>query len=274
MNNIVTIIKKPFVFLHKDFINESSYKFAFVTQFLGMFLSILSLYFLSKLVGDSAMPHLKHYGGDYLSFLLIGLALISYVQVSLQSFSTCIRNAQTLGTLEAMLVTQTSTPTIILSSSLYSFLISSLRIVVYLLIGSLLFGLDLHDVNYTGAIIILFLTVLFSSSIGILSASFIMVFKKGDPLNWIFSSMSWLLSGVYYPVSILPDWLQNFSYFIPVTHSLEGMRLALLQGYSFEKLWPSIIPLVIFSSVMIPTSLWIFNRAVKTAKINGSLTQY
>jgi len=274
MNNIATHIKKPFVFLHKDFINESSYKFAFVTQFLGMFLSILSLYFLSKLVGDSALPHLTQYGGDYLSFLLIGLALISYVQVSLQSFSACIRSAQTLGTLEAMLVTQPSTPTIIFSSSLYSFVISSLRIVVYLLVGSLVFGLNLHDVNYTGAVVILILTVLFSSSIGILSASFIMVFKKGDPLNWIFSSISWLLSGVYYPVSILPDWLQKFSYYIPVTHSLEGMRLALLQGYSSEKLLPSIIPLVIFSSVMIPASLWVFSRAVKKAKINGSLTQY
>jgi ABC-2 type transport system permease protein len=274
MNSISLYLKKPFVFLHKDFINESSYKFAFVTQFLGMFLSILSLYFLSKLVGDSALPHLKHYGGDYLSFLLIGLALISYVQVSLRSFSTCIRSAQTLGTLEAMLVTQTSIPTIILSSSLYSFVISSLRIVAYLLLGILFFGLDIHDVNYSGAILILILTIFCSSSIGILSASFIMVFKKGDPLNWIFSSLSWLLSGVYYPVTILPEWLQSFSYYIPITHSLEGMRLALLQGYSFEKLLPSIIPLIIFSAVMIPISLWVFKYAVKVAKVNGSLTQY
>ncbi|MBW1892801.1 MAG: ABC transporter permease [Deltaproteobacteria bacterium] len=274
MNNIFPYLKKPFVFLYKDFINESSYKFAFITQFLGMFLSILSLYFLSKLVGDSASPHLKQYGGNYLSFLLIGLALISYVQVSLRSFSTCIRSAQTLGTLEAMLVTQTTIPTIIISSSLYSFVITSLRIVAYLLLGALAFDLDINDANYLGAMLILTLTVFSCSSIGILSASFIMVFKKGDPLNWIFSGLSWLLSGVYYPVSILPDWLQSLSYFLPVTHSLEGMRLALLQGYSLEDLLPSIIPLIVFSAVMIPFSLWIFKYAVKIAKINGSLTQY
>jgi ABC-2 type transport system permease protein len=87
-------------------INESTYKFAFVTQFLGIILSVLSLFFLSKLLGNAALPYIKPYGGDYFSFLLIGLALVAYTQVSLSSFRNCIRNAQTLGTLEAMLVTQ------------------------------------------------------------------------------------------------------------------------------------------------------------------------
>ena len=124
MSDIILSLKKPFVFLYKDIINESTYKFAFITQFLSIILSVLSLFFLSKLVGNAALPYMKPYGGDYLSFLLIGLALVGYVQVSLRSFSNSIRNAQTLGTLEAMLVTQTGIPTIIFSSSLYSFAIT------------------------------------------------------------------------------------------------------------------------------------------------------
>jgi len=274
MPDITHSLKKPFAFLYKDLINESSYKFAFVTQFLGIIFSVLSLYFLSKLVGSAALPHIKPYGGDYLSFLLIGLALVGYVQVSLQSFSNCIRRAQTLGTLEAMLVTQTGIPTIILSSSLYSFALTSLRIIVYLLFGTLVFDLNVDASNYFGAIIILGLTIICCSSIGILSASFIMVLKKGNPFNWIFNSLSWLLSGVYYPVSILPDWLQKVSYFIPVTHSLEGMRLALLKGYHLKDLLPSILPLLVFTFIMLPFSIWVFKYAVRIAKINGSLTQY
>ncbi len=267
-------LKKPLVFLYKDIVNESTYKFAFVTQFLGIILSVLSLFFLSKLVGEAALPHIKPYGGDYFSFLLIGLALVAYTQVSLSSFKNCIRNAQTLGTLEAMLVTQTGIPTIILSSSLYSFAITSLRIIAYLLFGALAFGLDVGIANYTGAVIILLLTIFCCSSIGILSASFIMVLKKGDPLSWIFNSLSWLLSGVYYPVAILPDWLQKVSYLIPVTHSLEGMRMALLKGYSLKDLLPSILPLTVFTIVLLPLSIWTFKNAVKIAKMNGSLTQY
>ena len=101
-----------------------------------------------------------------------------------------------------------------------------------------------------------------------------MVLKKGDPFSWIFANLSWLLSGVYYPVSILPDWLQKVSYLIPVTHSLEGMRLALLKGYPLRDLLPSILPLLVFTVIMLPFSIWVFKYAVRIAKINGSLTQY
>lgn len=274
MLNIIHNFKKPINFLYKDIINESSYKFAFIFQYVGILLSVISLYFLSKLVGNATIPYLKPYGGDYLSFLLIGVALIGYTQVSLRSFSSCIRSAQTLGTLEAMLVTQTKVSTIILSSSLYSFVLTTIRILVYLLFGTLAFGLNIGHANCLGAIVIVCLTVSSLGSIGILSASFIMVFKKGDPFNWVYNSMAWLLSGVYYPVTILPKWLQKISYLLPTTHSLEGMRLAMLKGHSLKELLASILPLLIFTVIMLPLSIWALNYAVRAAKINGSLTQY
>ena len=112
------------------------------------------------------------------------------------------------------------------------------------------------------------------SGVGILSASFIMVLKKGDPFSWIFTSLSWLVGGVYYPVAVLPEWLQRVSYVFPITHALEGMRLALLQGYTITALLPSIFPLILFGVVVTPVSIWIFHKAVRIAKINGSLTQY
>ena len=274
VNNISMIVKKPLAFFLRDIINESSYKFAFITHFTGIVFSVFSLYFLSRLIGDAAIPYLKKYGGDYFSFLLIGVALAGYMQAALSSFSGSIRDAQTMGTLEAMLITQTAIPTIILSSSLYNFFITSIRILIYLVFGALAFGLDMGDANLPGALLILGLTVICFSSIGILSASFIMVLKKGDPFNWIFTSASWLLGGIYYPIAVLPEWVQNLSYLLPITHSLEGMRMALLQGYSTSNLFSSIFPLMIFTIIMLPLSIWVFKYSVRIAKLNGSLTQY
>jgi ABC-type polysaccharide/polyol phosphate export permease len=57
----------------------------------------------------------------------------------------------------------------------------------------------------------LFLTICAITSIGFVSAAFILVFKKGDPLNWGFSVLSWLLGGVYYPITVLPEWLQHLA---------------------------------------------------------------
>jgi len=271
---MLTFAKKALAFISKDFVHATTYKFAFITQWLGIFFSALVFFFLSKLFGSAVLPYLKPYGGDYFSFVLIGIAFGSYLQVSLNSFSACIREAQVLGTLEALLVTQTGIPTIVISSSLYSFVVTSLRVLVYLLLGAIFFGLKIGNANYLGGLLVLLLTIVSFSSMGIISASFIMVLKRGDPLSWIFSSLSWLLGGVFYPVAVLPDWLQKISFLLPITYSLEGMRLALLKGYSVTQLMDCIIPLVIFLIIVLPASLWLFNYAVRRAKIDGSLIQY
>jgi ABC-2 type transport system permease protein len=274
IKNGILGFKKPLAFITKDFISAASYKFSFLSQFVGIFVTALAWFFLSSLFGGAVSKHLDRYDGDYFAFVIIGIAFANYLQVALRSFSASIRTAQTLGTLEAMLVTQTSIPTIIISSSLYNFILTSFRVVVYLGIGVFAFGLNIGKANYTAAIVVLLITIICFSSMGILSASFIMVLKKGNPLSWIFINLSWLLGGVYYPISVLPGWLEKFSYMLPITYSLEAMRLALLNGYSFRTLLPQIIPLLIFTVIMLPVSLYIFNFAVKRAKIEGSLVQY
>lgn len=267
-------IEKPLAFVWRDFINETSYKFAFFMQFFGIFISTLTFFFLSKLLGDVGVSYLKPYGGNYFSFVLIGIAFYSYLGVSMRSLSESIREGQMLGTLESLLVTQTEIPTIILSSSLYSFIWASFRVAVYLMLGAFVFDVDMGNANLIGALLILILTIISFSSFGIMSASIIMIMKRGDPISWIFTGISGLLGGLYYPISVLPDWLRNISYLLPVTYSLEGMRLALLKGYTLSELMPNIVALVIFSIIMLPLGILIFGYAVKRAKIDGTLTQY
>ncbi len=268
------IISKPVAFLKKDLIEQTSYKFNFITQFIGIFLSTLLFYFVSKLVGKAASPYLQPYGGDYFAFVLIGIAFSSYLSVALSSFSSAIQGAQVSGTLEALLVTQTSIPTIILSSSLYSFLYTSFRVVLYLLLGAFIFGVNMETGGIPIAILILMLTMVAFSSLGIISASFIMVLKRGDPFMWLFTNASWFLGGVYYPIDVLPDWLKKFSYLLPITYAMEGMRLALLKGYSLFQLKFHILALLLFCVIMLPLSVLIFIYAVKKTKRDGSLTHY
>ena len=274
MTRVVSFIEKSLAFLWRDFINETSYKFAFFLQLVGILVSMITYFFLSKLLGDIGVSYLKPYGGNYFSFILIGVAFFSYLRISIDGISKSIREGQMLGTLEALLVTQTGIPTIIISSSLYSFIFASFKVAVYLLLGVFVFGVNMGNANFAGALLILFLTIISFSSFGILSASFVMVLKRGDPISSIFTSVSGILGGLYYPVSVLPNWLQKLSHLLPVTYSLEGMRLALLQGYSTRALLPNIVALILFSIIMLPLSIFIFGYAVKRAKIDGTLTQY
>jgi ABC-2 type transport system permease protein len=267
-------LRTPWAFLKRDFLTETSYRLSFVLQFLGMLFSASTFYFIAQLFGPGAAPYLQEYQGNYFAFVLVGIAFTGYQSVALHAFSGVIRSGQVAGTLEALLVTPTPISTILLSSSLWNFLFTSVRVAIYLLLGVLVFGVDLGEANVLSALLILGLTVLAVSSVGILSASFIIVLKRGDPVNFVFSSLSSLLAGVYYPIEVLPTWLRWLGRFFPLTYALQAMRRALLNGATILDLWREALALVAFAALLLPVSLWAFRRALRIAKRDGSLMQY
>lgn len=266
--------RKMMAFLRRDFRSEFSYRLSFFLQFFHVFFSVAVFYFIAQMIGEADIPQLEPYGGDYFPFVLLGIALSGYVGVGLSSFSRGIRKAQTTGTLEAMLSTPTRLSTIVISSSLWSYLLTTFRVLVYLILGALFLGAEFTLQGWGWAGLILLLTIVSLSSLGIVAASFIMVLKKGDPVTWAFGALTNLLGGIYYPVEILPRWLQFFSALLPVTYSLRGMRRALLQGGGFPVLKMDLAALVGFSVVLLPLSLAAFRYAVRRAKRDGSLTHY
>jgi ABC-2 type transport system permease protein len=272
--NLTGGFTKALAFLSRDFRLELSYRFSFFLQFFGIFFSVFLFYFLSLLLGEAASPYLQEYGGNYFAFVLIGIAFSGYFGVGLSSYAGSIREAQTMGTLEAILMTPTRLSTMVLASSLWDYLMTTFRVLVYLAIGVVAFGLDLGQGNLPAALVVLVLTVVSFSSLGILSASFIMVLKRGDPVTWLFNSLASLLGGVYYPIGIMPVWLQQIAGLLPITYALRAMRLALLQGASVGDLLPDLAALAGFSVVLLPISLLAFRFAVHRAKVDGSLTYY
>jgi ABC-2 type transport system permease protein len=267
-------LRKPLAFVKRDLSLMLSYRLSFFLQFFGIFFSVLMFFFIARLFGQAATPYLAAYGGDYFSFVLVGIAFSGYLGVAMGSFSSSIRRGQMMGTLEVMLVTPTRLSTILVSSSLWSFAFTSLRIVVYLVVGALVFGVNLSHANWLAALLIQVLTILSFGSLGIISASFIMAFKQGNPLNMVLGTASSLLGGVYYPITVLPVWLQPFSHLLPITYSLRAMRLAVLQGYSLSALAPDMLILAVFAIVLFPLSLVAFRLGVQKAKMEGSLTQF
>ena len=266
--------RKPLAFLKRDFIIAVNYRFSFLLQLLGTFFSVSMFYFLSQVFGKGVSAYLEPYGGDYFSFVLIGIAFSSYLTFSLSSFSRQLRESQLQGTLEALLTTPTSLSTIMLSSSLYPFIFTSFNVIVHILFGAAVFGFPLGNANFPAAVLILALSIASFAGLGIISAAFIMMFKRGSPIEWLLSSLSMLLCGTFYPPSVLPNWLQKLSSLLPLTYSLRSMRYALLQGSTLAELLPDIGALVLFGVVLLPLGLVAFNYATKRAKAQGSLAHY
>jgi ABC-2 type transport system permease protein len=253
---------------------QLSYRLATVLQVLGILFSVAAFYFVARVLGPAASPYLAEYGGNYFAFVLVGIAFAAYQAVGLFAFTEAIRSGQTQGTLEALLVTPTRLETILATSALWSFLQATLQVVAYLLVGAFLFGAPLGRANIGTALLALLLSLLAFSGLGILSASVILVTKRGDPVNFLFASLSALLSGVYYPVGVLPAWLQPLSTFLPLTHALRAMRLALLEGAGLAQVAPELALLALFAAVVLPGGLLAFRWALRRARAEGSLTQY
>lgn len=267
-------MRKIAAFLKRDFLEAASYKFSFISSFFGIFFSSATFFFISRLIGGSGQSVLLAYGGDYFSFVIIGIAFSGVLGIFQEGLSGIIRGAQIMGTLEALLVTQTSLPVILLGSSLYSFLFSLATAVFHIAVAIFVFGMKLGHVNWIGALLVFLLTAICFLSIGILSASFILVYKLGNPLSWVLGSASGLLGGVFFPIAVLPSWIKWLSYLLPITHSLEGLRLSLLSSASLGEIFPSIRALSVFAAALFPLSLWVFRLALAKAKKDGSLTYY
>ena len=258
----MTIAEKMVAFVWRDLQEAASYRLAFVMQFGGLLMVLVSFFFLSRLFEEAFVSHLAPYGGDYFSFVLIGMALGTYTTLSLQTFRTTIRRSQTSGTMEALLGTQTSLPTVIVWSAQYSFLFGTIQVAVYLAAGALIFGADISLSNSVGTALALMLTVLSTAGLGIISGSFIMVLKQGDPTSFLVNGGTWILSGAVYPVSVLPTGFQSISQFLPMTHGLEAMRQSLLNGASLADVTPHLVALVIFAAVLLPVSLLLLLASV------------
>ena len=80
-----------------------------------------------------------------------------------------------------------------------------------------------------------------------------------------------LISGVYYPIEVLPELLQKVAVFSPATYFLVGVREALLLGTPTVQLWKYIWPVLLMGVIAIPTGLKIFGMAERYAKRSGKL---
>jgi ABC-2 type transport system permease protein len=259
---------KAGAFLKLGLLTDISYRLSFAFQVVDILLGIAAFYFLARLLGEKTPQ-----GYASFPFILVGMAVNGYMTTSMVCFAQGIRGDQLMGTLKAMLATRTSPLALILLSSLYPLVRAAVDAGLYLL-GGMLFGLSLAQVNITAALLFFLVSLIAFSSIGIFSATFTLVFKRGDPLLWLFGSLSWLLGGVFYPLEVLPPFLQRIAQLLPITHALEGMRAALLHGTAVIELLPQIETLALFGLVGLPISLIAFSLGVRRARVTGTLSHY
>ena len=266
-------LRVPWAFIVRDFRIDSSYMIGFVLRIASVLLNVTIYYFIASVFGDTAARYLKDYGGNYFAFVVIGVAFSDYLDLGISSISDCIREGQTMGTLELMLLSPTRLLVVLLSSSLWSYIFATIRTTAYLVIGAAL-GMHLGAANIGSAVVSLLVAVVSFNALGLFAASLVILMKRGTPLSWAIRISSMMLGGVYYPVAVLPDWLRTAGQLLPLTHALELMRRSLLLGQGLQQLWPELLALIGITVVLFPLGVLACHLAINVARTDGSLSHY
>lgn len=210
---------------------------------------------------------------DYLVlYLLIGNLVWRFLSQIFYWITDLINIERWEGTIEYTLMAPIQRLTHMAGQTIFAVLYSLVFSGAILLATALVFKIDLSHANLLGGLVMLLAGSISFIGIGIMASVFPLLFpERGAQMTHVFIAMLLLVSGVYYPVEVLPGVLRQIAIYSPATYVLSGARLALLEGAPTLQLWSSIWPVLIMGILLIPAGLWVFEQGERYAKRTGKL---
>lgn len=205
-------------------------------------------------------------------YLAIGTIVWRYLSVIFYWVTDVIGIERWEGTIEYTLMAPVQRLTHMLGQTAFSVVYSLFHTAVILAATVVFFRLRLENANLWGAGLMLIFGSLSFIGISVVGAVLPLLFpERGTQMTHVIIALLLLISGVYYPVEVLPDWLQALSRLSPATYVLEGARATLLHGTPVSALWPQVWPLLVIGGITLPGGLRIFHWAERYAKRMGKL---
>jgi ABC-2 type transport system permease protein len=176
------------------------------------------------------------------------------------------------GTIEYTFMAPLSRPVHLFGMGLFAIVYGIVRAILLFGVVALFFDLDLSNANFVAALVLLLVGSFSFIGIGMMCAVLPLISpEKGTQLGFMAQGILLVVSGVYYDVEVLPEWMQWFATISPATYALEGLRAAILDGEGLTSMGPELLALVLIGLVTIPMGLWVFRRGELYAKRHGKL---
>jgi ABC-2 type transport system permease protein len=266
-------VKLP-AFARRDFLVAWSYRFAFVSDALALFLQAFLFYFVGLLVDETKLPEFGGSRVSYMEFVVIGIALAAFVQIGLGRVSAAMRREQMIGTLESILVTPTSPSTIQLGSVVYDLIYVPLRTGIFLVLVAVGFGLDFNLAGLLPAILVVLFFIPFVWGLGLISAAGTLTFRGGATGVGFGITLLTLGSGAYFPLELLPGWVETVAKVNPMAIAINGMREPLLGTVDWAESLQHLIVLTPMSAVSLALGIVAFRLALQRERRRGTLGLY
>ena len=205
-------------------------------------------------------------------YLIIGTLVWRYLSNIFMLTSEVIAWERWEGTIEYTLMAPVQRWVHLVGQTGYSLIYSLITTLAIGITMALFFELDLSNANLLGAGAVILAGSLSLISIGIFAGILPLLYpERGAQMTSVVEASFLLISGVYYPITVLPQWMQTIAVISPVTYVLDGTRAAILDGAGISDLVQYIVPLLVLGVVMLPCGLYAFKLAENYAKRTGKL---
>ena len=205
--------------------------------------------------------------------LMVGAIFWNYLSVVFGWIAETIAVERWEGTLEYTMMAPIRRSSRLIGQVAYAMVYGLIHTAVIFAVLLLFFPeIDLSRANAGTAAVFMALGSFSFVGVGILAAILPLLYvERGAQMTFVVQSSLLLVSGVYYPIGILPGWMQVLAHLSPATYVLDGVRAGITDGVGVAELGRDIWPLIALGGVLIPFSLWAFGRAELHARRTGKL---
>ena len=245
-----------------------------VLQPLYQFLLPSLLLGLTFYVGGRAVGLEATTGTDDLAgYLFLGTVVGGLVGAAFWDMAFGLKREMDAGTLEPTWLTPTRPDTAVLGRAISGGILSAIASVILVALGAVVFGADLAAGMLAGlpALVLASISMI---GIGYLVASAVLMIREPnfmvDATNFIFA----MLSGVAFPITVLPPVIQPFCYLLPTTYAIDLLRYYALG--TIPLLPPPVewLALIILAPATVMVGRWVFLRTEHRMRVLGTTGQH
>jgi len=268
----MNFVSKLKYFFLKDLRIFLSYKGSIFNQLLVMFFAVYILLKFTEVFGMSALTILESYEIDLFSFLMVGLIFTDTSLRIIISLPAFIRSHQTIGILEELFhISKYSELKMLFLNSTYTIFLCFFRSFIFFVLYLALSDSVLHIDKILIIVLIYLLHVICVWGIGLICASYTLLFKQNNIVQTFFILGITFFSDAFIPLSVFESFLQTLSQMLPSTYSLNIVRNILADALN-QEIFAEVGSLFLITFIFVSLGCFLFKTSIKLTKKYGNMS--
>jgi ABC-2 type transport system permease protein len=196
---------------------------------------------------------------SYFDFIAPGMMMMTVMMSVMTGLPGAITHEREMGTLDGVMVAPINRLSIILGKTIAQLTRGLLQGFIIMILAMVLFGVTIHG-SLLLVIGLLLLGVFSFVGLGVALTSLAKDQETASMMLMAIMFPMMFLSGIFFPVKMMPGFMQTISSFLPLTYASDAMRKVMVLGAGVPQIATNLIVLIVFGIVMLAIAVPLFRK--------------